>query len=182
MAGTSEGQPLSWLSSNEDQHMTMSIEPNFLSQREFGCSSDPSIQTYSGYIENCRNEIKNNTNGQVDNRGQECGSLDDGSCLSMFMRDQFSYNPYSNLVLHETNKMKSETGINCHNNHHHPLDFHFDEGFGSTHGQQPIFDNIPPTQTAWIHPPDPCPISIFGQKSFEQAATTLNIGRNPIWR
>uniref|UniRef100_A0A5B6YHZ7 Putative agamous-like MADS-box protein AGL17 n=1 Tax=Davidia involucrata TaxID=16924 RepID=A0A5B6YHZ7_DAVIN len=160
MGGGEEAQPLSWLPSNENQHMILPGEPNFLPQRDVVCSTDASLPTYSGYFGPEKTEIENT--GQVDSTRQESGTLnelDSTACLKLHFNEQYPYHPYSNLNLPEAKKLKPETEMNLQQNH---LDYQIDSNFELS---RPMYDDMHHT---WGPASGPCSIAMFNGNSYPQ--------------
>ncbi|KAI8018962.1 Agamous-like MADS-box protein AGL65 [Camellia lanceoleosa] len=160
MMGGMQEAPLSWLPDNENQHMLLTGDPNFLPQRDVECSTDHSLPTYSGYFGPGKTEIENTR--QVDNTRQEGGALhglDSTACLRLQLNEQYSYHPYSGLDLQEAKKLRPETEMNLHGN---PLDYQINSNFQLS---RPIYDNM---HHAWVPPPEPCSISMFNGNSYSQ--------------
>ncbi|CAL5372375.1 unnamed protein product [Camellia sinensis] len=163
MMGGMQEAPLSWLPDNENQHMLLTGDPNFLPQRDVECSTDHSLPTYSGYFGPGKAEIENTRH--VDNPRQEGGALhglDSTACLRLQLNEQYSYHPYSGLDLQEAKKLRPETEMNLHGN---PLDYQINSNFQLS---RPIYDNM---HHAWVPPPEPCSISMFNGNSYSQATT-----------
>ncbi|THF97817.1 hypothetical protein TEA_007361 [Camellia sinensis var. sinensis] len=162
MMGGMQEAPLSWLPDNENQHMLLTGDPNFLPQRDVECSTDHSLPTYSGYFGPGKAEIENTRH--VDNPRQEGGALhglDSTACLRLQLNEQYSYHPYSGLDLQEAKKLRPETEMNLHGN---PLDYQINSNFQLS---RPIYDNM---HHAWVPPPEPCSISMFNGNSYSQVS------------
>ncbi|KAE8727786.1 hypothetical protein F3Y22_tig00005352pilonHSYRG00015 [Hibiscus syriacus] len=74
-----------WLPSNEDQHMLMHNESNFLSHRDAECSTDWSLAGYSGFFGSSK-QTEISSSGQVDNVVQDCNApneLRSNACLNL---------------------------------------------------------------------------------------------------
>ncbi|XWS51149.1 hypothetical protein CRYUN_Cryun12cG0152100 [Craigia yunnanensis] len=109
IGGVQEAQPVTWLFNNENQHMLLHNEPNFLPHRDTECSADGSLAGYS--------EI--GSSGQVDNAVQESNSLNElgsNASLSLELGEQYLYPPYSASNLQDDEKLKPEMEVNLHGN------------------------------------------------------------------
>uniref|UniRef100_A0A5B6YI32 Putative agamous-like MADS-box protein AGL17 n=1 Tax=Davidia involucrata TaxID=16924 RepID=A0A5B6YI32_DAVIN len=160
MGGGEEAQPLSWLPNDENQHMILPREPNFLPQRDVECSTDASLTTYSGYFGPGKTEIENTE--QVDNARQEGGvlnELDRTAGLRLYVNEQYPYHPYSNLNVPEAKKLKPETEMNLQGN---PLDYQINGNFELS---RPIYDDMHHT---WDPASGPCDIGMFNENSYPQ--------------
>ncbi|KAA8540976.1 hypothetical protein F0562_024886 [Nyssa sinensis] len=160
MGGGDEAQPLSWLPNNENQHMILPGEPNFLPQRDVDCSTDASFPTYSSYFGPGKTDIENTE--RVDNTRQEGGALnelDSPACLRLHVNEQYPYHPYSNLNLPEAKKLKPGTEMNLQGN---PLDYQINGNFELS---RPIYDDMHHT---WGPASEPCAIGMFNENSYPQ--------------
>ncbi|XP_059644085.1 agamous-like MADS-box protein AGL65 isoform X2 [Cornus florida] len=160
MGGAQEAQPLSWLPNNENQHMILPGEPNFLLQRDVECSTDAALPTFSGYFGSGKTEIENTV--QIDNTGQEGGALNElGStgCVRQELSEPYQYNPYSTLNLPEAKKLKPAIEMNLPGN---SLDYQIKSNFELS---KPIYDNVHHT---WLPAPGTCAISMFNENSYPQ--------------
>ncbi|KAA8542444.1 hypothetical protein F0562_023420 [Nyssa sinensis] len=160
MGDGEEAQSLSWLPSNENQHMLLPGEPNFLPQRDVECSTDASLPTYSGYFGPGKTEIENM--GPVVGTRQDAGTLnelDSTACLRVHANEQYSYPPYSNLNLSDVKKLKPETQMNLQGN---PLDYQINSNFELS---RPIYDDVHHT---WGPASGPCAIAMFNGNLYPQ--------------
>ncbi|KAM7483326.1 hypothetical protein LguiB_007909 [Lonicera macranthoides] len=160
MGGTQEAQPLSWLPGNENQHMILPEEPNFLPQREIKCSRDASLPSYSGFFESAKHTEIDNI-GQVDNTRQEGVSLSNMNSLNLQIDDRFAYNPFSNLNLPEAKELNPGTEPNLLGNHHVDYQINSNSELPSS-----IYDNV--HHNNWFPESGHCDISIFNDSSYSQ--------------
>ncbi|XP_052179645.1 agamous-like MADS-box protein AGL65 [Diospyros lotus] len=160
MGGLQEAQPLSWLPNNENQHMILTGEPNFLPQRDVGCSTIPSFSTYySGFLGPVKTDSENTR--QTDSAVQGGGvlnELDATACLRQQLNEQYPYQPYS-IDLPEAKKLRPDPEMNLQRN---PLNYQVSTNFPLP---RPFYDNIHHT---WVTPPGPCSISMFNENSYSQ--------------
>ncbi|XP_028054275.1 agamous-like MADS-box protein AGL65 isoform X5 [Camellia sinensis] len=145
MGGMQDAQPLSWFTNNENQHMILTGEPNYLPQSFFSPRKTE--------IENTR---------QVDVTGQEGGALNEldyAACLRLQLREQYPCQPYSSLDLHDAKNLKPETEMNLQGD---ALDYQINSSF-----QLPrtIYDNMHHT---WAPPSEHSTISMFNENSYSQ--------------
>ncbi|XP_057479395.1 agamous-like MADS-box protein AGL65 isoform X1 [Actinidia eriantha] len=160
MGGVQESQSVSWLHSNENQHMLLSSQPSFLPQRDAECSTYPSFSNCSDYFSPSKTAIENTR--PVDNTGQDSGALnklDAAACLRLQLNDQYPYQPYSSLDIPEAKKLNPESEMNLQG---HPLDYHVDS---SVQLPRPIFDNLNHT---WVPTSEPFTISMFNDNPYSQ--------------
>ncbi|GFZ17575.1 AGAMOUS-like 65 [Actinidia rufa] len=160
MGGVQESQSVSWLHSNENQHMLLSSQPSFLPQRDAECSTYPSFSNCSDYFSPRKTAIENTR--PVDNTGQDSGALnelDAAACLRLQLNDQYPYQPYSSLDISEAKKLNPESEMNLQG---HPLDYHVDS---SVQLPRPIFDNVNHT---WVPTSEPFTISTFNDNPYSQ--------------
>ncbi|XP_028054273.1 agamous-like MADS-box protein AGL65 isoform X4 [Camellia sinensis] len=160
MGGMQDAQPLSWFTNNENQHMILTGEPNYLPQRDIECSNNPSFSTFSSFFSPRKTEIENTR--QVDVTGQEGGALNEldyAACLRLQLREQYPCQPYSSLDLHDAKNLKPETEMNLQGD---ALDYQINSSF-----QLPrtIYDNMHHT---WAPPSEHSTISMFNENSYSQ--------------
>ncbi|THG21337.1 hypothetical protein TEA_015112 [Camellia sinensis var. sinensis] len=162
MGGMQDAQPLSWFTNNENQHMILTGEPNYLPQRDIECSNNPSFSTFSSFFSPRKTEIENTR--QVDVTGQEGGALNEldyAACLRLQLREQYPCQPYSSLDLHDAKNLKPETEMNLQGD---ALDYQINSSF-----QLPrtIYDNMHHT---WAPPSEHSTISMFNENSYSQVS------------
>ncbi|GFZ03580.1 hypothetical protein Acr_16g0002040 [Actinidia rufa] len=164
MGGVKESQSVSWLHSNENQHMLLSSQPRFLPQRDAECSTYPStypsLSNYSDYFSPGKTAFENTR--PVDNMGQDGGTLkelDAAACLRLQLNDQYPYQLYSSLDLPEAKKLNPESQMNLQG---HPLDYDVNS---SVQLPRPIFDNLNHT---WVPTSEPFTISMLNDNPYSQ--------------
>ncbi|XP_057459638.1 agamous-like MADS-box protein AGL65 isoform X1 [Actinidia eriantha] len=160
MGGVKECQSVSWLHSNENQHMLLSSQPRFLPQRDAECSTYPSLSNYSDYFSPGKTAFENTR--PVDNTGQDGGTLnelDAAACLRLQLNDQYPYQLYSSLDLPEAKKLNPESQMNLQG---HPLDYDVNS---SVQLPRPIFDNLNHT---WVPTSEPFTISMLNDNPYSQ--------------
>ncbi|CAK9138121.1 unnamed protein product [Ilex paraguariensis] len=162
MGGNQEGQSLSWLPNNDDQHIILPEEPNFLPPRDLEGSGGACLPSYIGFFGNCKQTEIENT-GHIDTR-QECGSLNElnnTACLRLQIDEQYPYHSYGNLNFSEVEKLKSEADVTLLGN---PLDYQVHSNFELPRS---IYDHVHHT---WVPAPasGPCPITMFNENSYPE--------------
>ncbi|GLT43561.1 hypothetical protein SLA2020_175010 [Shorea laevis] len=150
MGGMQETQPVSWLPNNDNQHLLLPNEPNFL-PRDVECSTDVSFPGYSGFFgSNSNRQMEIGNSGQVDNMGQEAVALNDlgsNACLSLQLGEQYSYPPYGTSNLQDDKKQKQQMEVNLQGN---PAFFQEDSNFNLP---KPMYNN---GHHAWVSSSGPC--------------------------
>ncbi|XP_021733860.1 agamous-like MADS-box protein AGL65 isoform X1 [Chenopodium quinoa] len=160
MGNMQECQLLSWLSSNDNQHLLLSEDTNFLSHRDMKCTSDASLSGYSGYYGDAKLEMENAR--QCENARQDCGSLNEltaNACMGVQIGEQYPYSPYGNINLPEEKKVMPDNGINFQGN---PMDYQIPGHFDMPRS---IYDTRP---QPWAPAALQCPIPMFNENSYPQ--------------
>ncbi|KAL5749195.1 hypothetical protein ACOSP7_023798 [Xanthoceras sorbifolium] len=166
MSGVQENQPLAWLPNNDNQHMLVQNEPNFLPQRDIGCSDNAPIPGYSGFLGTGK-EIEVDNLGQADNMGHGGGALNElssSACLSLQLGEQYSYPPYDNLNMPDDKKLKPQTEMNLQGN---PATYQVNNNFGL---HRPMYDN---SHHDWVAPGH-CGFAMFDENSYHQQPNRLS--------
>ncbi|GKV27980.1 hypothetical protein SLEP1_g37089 [Rubroshorea leprosula] len=168
MGGMQETQPVSWLPNNDNQHLLLPDEPNFL-PRDVECPTDVSFPGYSGFFgSNSNRQMEIGNSGQVDNMGQEAIALNDlgsNACLSLQLGEQYSYPPYGTSNLQDDKKQKQQMEVNLQGN---PAFFQEDSNFNLP---KPMYNN---GHHAWVSSSGPCGIGIFDENSYHQQSNGLS--------
>ncbi|XWS37336.1 hypothetical protein CRYUN_Cryun19dG0034000 [Craigia yunnanensis] len=118
IGGVQEAQPVTWLPNNENQHMLLHNESNFLPHRDTECSTDSSLAGYSGFFVS-RNQTEIGSSGQVDNAVQESNALNElgsNACLNLELGEQYLYPQYSASNLQDDENLKPEMEVNLQGN------------------------------------------------------------------
>ncbi|XP_043706628.1 agamous-like MADS-box protein AGL65 isoform X2 [Telopea speciosissima] len=153
MGNEPQPQPISWLPSNDNQHMMLPEDPNLLPQRDLDCSTDLSLPSYSGYF--C-------TGKQIDvdssAQGGAMNELSRNACLRLQLGGQYSYPPYSLSLLSEK-KFKHDADINIQGD---PVDYQVNNGF------EPARPGYDPNQGSWASTSGSCPDGMFDGHSYPQ--------------
>ncbi|XVF11903.1 hypothetical protein REPUB_Repub08aG0068100 [Reevesia pubescens] len=172
VGGVQEAQPVTWLPNNNNQHIFLHNEPNFLPNRDTECSADGSLAGYSGFfISGKQTEIGNS--GQVDNAVQESNALNElqsNACLNLQLGEQYLYPPYSALNLQDDEKLKSEMEGNLQGN---PAVYQVISNFEIP---RPMYNN---EHQAWISSSGPCGIAMFDGNSYHQQTKSTFLNQTP---
>ncbi|XP_022728029.1 agamous-like MADS-box protein AGL65 isoform X2 [Durio zibethinus] len=172
IGGTQEAQPVTWLPNNENQHMLLHNEPNFLPHQDTECSADGSLAGYSGFfVSGKQTEI--GSSGQVDNVVQESNALNElgsNACLSVELGEQYFYPPYSASNLQDNEKLRPEMEANLQGN---PAVFQVINNFEIP---RPMYNS---GHQAWVSSSGPCSIAMFDGNSYQQQTDSTFMNQTP---
>ncbi|OVA12187.1 Transcription factor [Macleaya cordata] len=155
MGGEQQTQPLSWISSNDSQHMMLSEDTNLLPQRDMECSADPSLHSYSGYLGTGKQ-------AEIDSSGQDGGSLHElsrNACLRLQLGAQFPYPPY-NLNLMNNKKFKADGKMSLQEP---PMDYQVSSNF------EPPRHRYDANDPGWASTSGHCAVAMFDGSSYPHA-------------
>ncbi|GMI95261.1 AGAMOUS-like 65 [Hibiscus trionum] len=164
ISGVQEAQPVMWLPSNENQHMLMHNEPNFLSHQDAECSTD-SLAGYSGFFGSSK-QTEISCSGQVDNAIQERNGLNElgnDACLNLEAGEQYFYQQYSASNFQDDEKLKTDMEVNLQRN---PVVNPVISNFGIS---RPVYNNV---HQAWVSSSVPCGIALFDGNPYHQAPSS----------
>ncbi|XVF09048.1 hypothetical protein REPUB_Repub07fG0057500 [Reevesia pubescens] len=172
IGGVQEAQPITWLPNDDNQHMLLHNEPNFLSNQDTECSADGSLAGYSGFfVSGKQTEIS--SSGQVDNAVQESNALNElgsNACLNLQLGEQYLYPPYSALNLQDDDKLKPEMEGNLQGN---PAVYQVIRNFEIP---RPMYNSGPQD---WISSSGPCGIAMFDGNSYHQQTESTFMNQTP---
>lgn len=121
-------------------------------------TNDVSLPGYSSYFGTCKQMDIDNM-GHVGNMGQENGPLSDlskNACLNLPLSEQYSYAPYSSLILPDNKKLKPEMSMNqCGNS----VDY---QASSSLEIPKPMYDNGFHSWAATAH----CGLTVYEGKPY----------------
>ncbi|KAL4341118.1 hypothetical protein GQ457_08G036310 [Hibiscus cannabinus] len=160
ISGVEETQPVTWLPSNENQHMLMHNEPNFLSHQDAECSTDCSLAGYSGLFGSSK-QTEISGSGQVDNAVQECNGLNElgnDTCLNLEAGEQYFYQQCSASNFQDDDKLKTYMEVNLQGN---PT---VNQVISNFEISRPMYDN---GLQAWVSSSGPCGIALFDGNSYQ---------------
>ncbi|MBA0674268.1 hypothetical protein Goari_015876, partial [Gossypium aridum] len=155
-----EAQPVMWLPNNENHHMLLHNEPNFLPHRDAECSTDCSLAGYSGFFGSGK-QTEISSSGQVDNVVQECNAFNElgsNACLNLEPGEQYFYQPYS-ASNYQDEKLKTEMEVNLQGN---PV---VNQVISNFEIPRPMYNN---GHQAWVLSSGPCGIAMFDGNSYHQ--------------
>nr|AQM52310.1 AGL65-1 [Monotropa hypopitys] len=118
MGALQETRTLSWLPNNENQHMMLTREPDFLLPRDMDFSADPSLPAYSSYFGSGKTTIESTVQDNNNNNGLE----DTAAWLRLQLNEQYPYG----LDLPDAKKLKPDSEMNFQGN---PLDYEMNSNF-----------------------------------------------------
>ncbi|KAM7267007.1 hypothetical protein ACFE04_009173 [Oxalis oulophora] len=164
------GLSFAWFSNNDNQHMSLAKDSNFVSPRTMACSQDV-VQGFDGYFGLGKQTAVVNS-GQFDNTGHEGSSLNDLSSsggamtelsssgsLSLQPTEQYPCTPYSSLSFPQDKQLKHEMEMNLQGNP----------------GVNEVNSNFllptcayDATNDTWVPTSQHCAISMFNDKSYQQ--------------
>ncbi|KAK8618149.1 hypothetical protein V6N13_116019 [Hibiscus sabdariffa] len=172
ISGVQEAQPVMWLPSNENQHMLMHNEPNFLSHRDAECSTDCSLTGYSGFFGSSK-QTEISSPGQVDNAVQDCNALNElrsNACLNLEPSEQYFYQQYSASNFQDDEKLKTDMEVNLQGN---PA---VNQVISNFEISRPMFNN---GHQAWVSSSGPCGIAMFDGNSYQQQTKSTFTNQTP---
>ncbi|XVE56910.1 hypothetical protein DITRI_Ditri04bG0048800 [Diplodiscus trichospermus] len=161
IGGVQEVQPIPWLPNNENQHMLLHNEPNFLPHQDTECSANGSLVGYSGFFVSGK-QAEIGSSGQVDNAVHGSNALNElgsNGCLSIELSEQYLYPPYSASNLQDDEKLKPEMEVNLQGN---PGVF---QDISSFEIPRPMYNG---GHQAWASSSSPCSIAMFDGNSYHQ--------------
>lgn len=154
MGSMQESQALSWLPNNENQHMMLTGEPNFLLPRDMDCSTDPSLPTYSSYFGSGKTAIDSTI------QGHNTGVEDTTAWLRLQLDEQYPYPSYGGLDLPDAKKLRPDSEMNFQGN---PFDYEINSNFQLL--RRMCDDDV---HHAWIPPSEPFTTSMLNGNPFSQ--------------
>ncbi|KAL4325751.1 hypothetical protein GQ457_11G025540 [Hibiscus cannabinus] len=172
ISGVQEAQPVMWLPSNENQHMLMHNEPNFLSHRDAECSTDCSLTGYSGFFGSSK-QTEISSPGQVDNAVQDCNALNElgsNACLNLEPSEQYFYQQYSASNFQDGEKLKTDMEVNLQGN---PA---VNQVISNFEISRPMFNS---GHQAWVSSSGPCGIAMFDGNSYQQQTKSTFTNQTP---
>ncbi|GAV70149.1 SRF-TF domain-containing protein [Cephalotus follicularis] len=158
MGGLQAAQPQPWLLNNDNHHMILTNQPNFLPTGNMDCSTDVSVPSFSGYFGMSRQTETVNSGqeggalNEISNSGGALTELSSSGSLNLQLGEQYSYPPYSSLTLPEDKKFKPEMEMNLQGN---PGIYEVNSNFELP---RPTYDN---GHHAWVPASEHCAIAIF---------------------
>ncbi|BBH03963.1 light-harvesting chlorophyll-protein complex I subunit A4 [Prunus dulcis] len=173
VGGMPEAQPLTWLLSNDNQHMILPNESNYLPHRDVDveCSTNASVPQYTSYFgtgastsTGKQSEVGDPV--QVDNMGQipnmEGGGglneFDINACLSTEPGQQYVYPSYcSSNVDDKTSKPEMEMNLPTN-----PVGYQVSSDFELPRS---MYDN---EHHAWLSSPGPSGIAVYKENAYQQ--------------
>ncbi|XP_039145854.1 agamous-like MADS-box protein AGL30 isoform X1 [Dioscorea cayenensis subsp. rotundata] len=96
--------PIMWLHNNHGQQLMLPEVSNLLPQRDIGCSTDTSLQSYPSYFSSAEKQTDTNEPGQ----GDSTHGLSQNECLSLQLGAQYPYQGYNSNLLNEKNCKPAE--------------------------------------------------------------------------
>ncbi|KAH7655081.1 MADS box transcription factor domain-containing protein [Dioscorea alata] len=96
--------PIMWLHNNHGQQLMLPEVSNLLPQRDIGCSTDTSLQSYPSYFSSAEKQTDTNEPGQ----GESTHGLSQNECLSLQLGAQYPYQGYGSNLLNEKNCKPAE--------------------------------------------------------------------------
>nr|CAD1816923.1 unnamed protein product [Ananas comosus var. bracteatus] len=146
--------PVSWIHNGDVQQMMLPEDPSLLSQRDIGCSTDTSLQSYPGYYMTGK-QTESNEQIPADNSLHD---FSQNACLRLNLGGHFPYQSYDpNLFTDkpfkpdEENNNLCNSGIDCQVNHYDPPRPAYDASFQS-----------------WASTSGTCDIGLFDEQSYTQ--------------
>ncbi|KAL6009106.1 hypothetical protein ACLOJK_022333 [Asimina triloba] len=164
MGSEQQAEPLSWIPSNNGQHMMLPEDPNLLHQRDIDYSTGTSISGYSGYF---------NTDKQteIDSSAQEC-SLDECSrntYLRLQLGGQRAYQS-DNLNFPSEKNFKPEPEMSIPES---PMEYQVN----TFEPPRPEYNNC---DRNWASIAAPYAVTVFDNHSYPQLASCSTAKENPI--
>ncbi|XVE54776.1 hypothetical protein DITRI_Ditri03aG0109200 [Diplodiscus trichospermus] len=164
IGGLHEARPISWLANNENHHMLLHNEPNFLPDRDTKCSADGSLVGYSGFfVSGKQTKAEMASPGQVDNAVRESKALNElesNACFNLEPGEQYFYAPYSASNMQDREKLKPEMEVNLQEN---PGVY---QVISNLEIPRPMYNGGHP---AWVSSSGPCSVTMFDGSSYHQA-------------
>ncbi|KAJ7953832.1 Agamous-like MADS-box protein [Quillaja saponaria] len=156
MGADQQLQPLSWISSNDSQHMVLPEESSLLLHKDVECSTSSSFGSYTGYI----GKGKNTDNCNYGEANGLFNELSTTAAVRPQLGGQFPYLPYNFDLLHDTKFQPAGEMSPLRN----PEDYHVN---GSFEAARPGYDS---TYQGWASTSRPCGITMFDEHLFSQAS------------
>lgn len=172
--GVQEAQPIPWVLNNDNQHLILPNEANFLPHRDVDCSTNASVARFTSYF-GTGPSTSNSTGkqsevgdpGQLDNMGQipnmegGCGlnEYDINACLSTELGEQYAYPSYCSPNVPDDKKLKSGLEMNLPTN---SVNYQASSNFElprSLYGDE---------HHSWLSSSGPSSIAVYNENTYQQ--------------
>ncbi|XP_019703840.2 agamous-like MADS-box protein AGL30 isoform X3 [Elaeis guineensis] len=144
--------PVAWLHNNDGQQMMLPEDPHLLPQRDIGCSTDTSIQSYSGYF-NTGKQAEANDQLQEDSLHE----FSQNACLRLQLGGQYPYQSYCQNLIGE-NAFKPDTENSLPES---TIDYQVDHFEPPRPGYDASFQN-------WASTSGTCDVAIYDDQSYSR--------------
>lgn len=172
--GVQEAQPIPWVLNNDNQHLILPNEANFLPHRDVDCSTNTSVARFTSYF-GTGPSTSNSTGkqsevgdpGQLANMGQipnmegGCGlnEYDINACLSTELGEQYAYPSYCSPNVPDDKKLKPGLEMNLPTN---TVDYQASSNFElprSLYGDE---------HHSWLSSSGPSSIAVYNENTYQQ--------------
>ncbi|ONK73840.1 uncharacterized protein A4U43_C03F120 [Asparagus officinalis] len=152
MTGEQQPSHMSWLQENDGRHLLLQENASLLQQRDIECSTDATLQGFSGYFSTGKQT-------EVNKQSQEeaLNELNQSSCLRLELGGNFPYPSYDLNLLSEK-KFKPGAEVNLPEI---PVDYQVN----NFEPPRPVYDA---NAQAWASTSGSCGIVMFDDHSYPQ--------------